>query len=480
MIRHVVLPVVCAALLAAPAVSAPDSGPGQKAAQAESLSSRIDAYVREQIERRRLPGVSVAVVRNGAPILEKGYGYANLEHQTPATADTVYQLASVTKQFTAAAVMALVEEGRLSLDETLGSRLPDVPESWRAVTVRQLLNHTSGIPSFTNLPDFARMARKDMTPAEVLKLVEGRPVEFKPGEKWAYNNTGYYLLGMVIEKASGKRYDEYLRERFFKPLGMDSTRLNDLRAVIRHRAAGYSREGADVVNGEYVSPTQPFSAGAVVSSVRDMAKWALALEGEKALKRGSLDQMWAPTKLADGKVTQYGFGWGLAEQTGRRAMRHGGGIQGFSTEIALFPEHRLAVVVLVNMDGGHAGALADGIASLYVPALAPPVVMAIEDKEPQVTRRVREILVSNAEGKLDPEWFTPEAGKFILGEPAKAAGQFLKSLGELKKLELLERKEEGGLRHYTYRVLYARMPLRLMVEFTPGMKVAGIRLGPEG
>ena len=241
-----------------------------------STTDGVDAFVQGLMQKRHIPGVSVAVVHDGSVVLEKGYGLANLELGVPATENTVYQLASVTKTFTATAVMMLVQEGKLALDDKITERLPDLPTAWQKVTIRHLLSHTSGIKSYTSVRDFHKTSRKDYAQRELLDLVAKEPLEFTPGEKWNYSNTGYFLLGMLIEKVGGKPYGEFMAERIFKPLNMAHTRANDLRAIIPNRAQGYEWNGKELRNGEYVSPSQPFAAGMLVSNVSDLVKWDAA------------------------------------------------------------------------------------------------------------------------------------------------------------------------------------------------------------
>ena len=230
--------------------------PGKAEATAD-----VDAYVQRLMTKRHIPGVSIAVVKDGEVVLAKGYGLANVELGVPATENTVYQLASVTKTFTATAVMMLVQDGKLTLDDKITERLADLPKAWEKVTVRHLLSHTSGIKSYTSLRDFGKTVRKDYAPRDLLELVSKEPLEFSPGDKWNYSNTNYFLLGMLIEKESGRKYGEFMAERIFKPLGMTNTRANDLHAIIPGRAQGYTWDGKALRIGEYHSPTQPFAAG---------------------------------------------------------------------------------------------------------------------------------------------------------------------------------------------------------------------------
>jgi D-alanyl-D-alanine carboxypeptidase len=344
---------------AAPAaVKAPDSVDG------------IDEYVRAEMRKQQIPGASIAIVRNGKVASTKGYGMANLELSVPATENTVYQLASVTKPFTATAVMVLVEEGKLGLDEEISKQLADLPKTWKSVTVRQLLNHTSGIKNYAAVRAFHKTPSKDYTHREILDFVANEPLEFAPGDKWEYSNTGYILLGMLIERVSGKTYGDFLAGRIFEPLGMMQTRVNDLRAIIPNRAQGYDSKGGVLRNGEYLSPSQPFAGGMLVSSVSDLVKWDASLETEKLLKKSSLEQMVTPTETKKGEAAGYGFGWYVEKVNGRRLIAHGGGLPGFSAQISRFVDDKLTVIVLTNASNGHPGDLAQGIAGRILPVLA--------------------------------------------------------------------------------------------------------------
>lgn len=442
---------------------------------------KVDAYVRAEMEKRHIPGVSVAVVRDGQVTLAKGYGLSDVELSAPAGADTVYELASVTKQFTATAVMMLVEEGKIGLDDSITKLVPDLPSAWSGVTVRHLLTHTSGIKSYTDLyptpMGFEKAARLDVTPKELIAKVAELPPDFAPGEKWHYNNTGYFLLGMLIEKVSGKPYGEFLAERIFLPLGMTATRLNDMAAIVPNRASGYAYRGGQLRNAAYVSPTQPFAAGALVSTVSDMAKWDAALYTDKLVKKATLDQMWTPAKLKDRKETDYGFGWQISKRNGHRLIAHGGGIPGFSTQIARFVDDRLTVIVLTNLDGGDAGRLALGIAGLYLPALA-EAPKGITDDDSKTTAALREVLVSLAEGKADPERFIPEARKEVFPDRAKQAKELLSGFGPLKSFVLVERRMDGDLKVHRYRATFGDTDVIVMFAVTKEGKIAGAGISP--
>jgi D-alanyl-D-alanine carboxypeptidase len=439
-------------------------------------ADRVDDIVKAHLKKSKAPAASFAVIRNGKVVKSAGYGLANVEHKVPATKKTVYQLGSITKQFTAVAVMMLVEAGKLNVDEAVSNILADLPASWSGVTVRHLLTHTSGITGYTSLPNFQSMERKDVTHAEVIKSVASLPLEFKPGEKWNYSNTGYYLLGMIIEKLSAKGYSGYLQEKIFGPLGMSSTRTNDLSAIIPNRAAGYTRRGEEVRIAPMISMSWPFSAGVLVSTVTDMAKWDAAVGTDKLLKKSSWDMVWTPVRLNDGSTHPYGFGWAVESENGHRRIEHGGGIPGFTTDMARYPDDGLTVVVLTNSDANNPGQLLKEIAQSYVPGLAPKM---IADKEPEVTKLVRDMLEQTAAGTLKQDRFTPEMAAQIFPDRIKGGARLLSSQGALEKVSLVDRKEEADMRRYEYLAKYRALTLRVKMTLTKEGKIAGLLLGPE-
>lgn len=441
-------------------------------------ADKIDDYIKVQMQRQHIPGLSLAVVKEGKILKAQGYGVANVETATPATENTVYQLASVTKQFTATAIMMLVEEGKIHLDDKITNLLPDLPAAWDAVTVRHLLNHTSGIKSYTNIRDFDKTVRKDYTQRELLALVTKEPMEFAPGEKWNYNNTGFVLLGMLIEKVTGKSYGEFLEERIFKPLGMTKTRVNDLQVIIPNRAHGYSWGREGLRNGEYVSPTQPFSAGALASTVSDMAKWDAALYSDKLVKTSTLDQMWTATPLTKGGMAGYGFGWEVGMMNGHRQISHGGGIPGFSTYISRFVDDKLTIIVLANSDSGNTGLLAQDVAGLVQPDLAKKPDPVIPDPDPQLTERVKGALLGMMRGDADIEIFT-EAMKAQRAAHKQEEKEMLAPFGALKSMQLLERREADQGVRLRYRAVFANQTVTLFVNLDKTNKIAGLGLRPE-
>jgi D-alanyl-D-alanine carboxypeptidase len=448
-------------------------------APAWAKDDRLDAYVKAEMLRNHVPGLSLAVIRDGKTVLAKGYGWANAELRVPASPDTVYQLASVTKQFTATATMMLVEEGQISLEDKITTFLPDLPAAWSEVTVWHLLTHTSGIKSYTSLRDFTRTLRKDYTHDEIIKLVSDVPLDFPPGEQWRYNNTGYFLLGMILERVSGKPYGEFLAERIFKPLQMTSTRVNDLTEVIPNRAAGYAWRGNRLRQGEYTSPTQPYAAGALLSTVEDLAKWDAALYTETLVKQATLRRMWTPARLNDGKPTGYGFGWGIGEYRGHRLISHGGGIPGFSTQISRFVDDRVTVVVLCNLEGGSSDALAKGVAARFMPGLQASLPKAIEDSDPKTTAKLKELVRRAANGAADRSLFTPQARAPMFLTRADETRDYLGLLGHLRSFLLIERSETSGRPTLRYRATFGDTPLIAAFTLTEEGKVSSAALSPE-
>ena len=323
---------------------------GARAQDTRALVYYIDSVSNAAVAEKRTAGVSVAVVKNGRTVLAKGYGFADLENDVPATPETVYRIGSVTKQFTSAAIMKLIEQGKLTLDDTLQKFFPNFPTQGNRVTVRHLLNHTSGIKSYTSLgPKWARLIRLDLATDSVVALFANEPFDFKPGDSYRYNNSGYFLLGMIIEKLSGKTYAQYLKDEIFTPLGLKSTLYCDQASLIKHRAQGYATQpGGGFINAEPLSMTQPYSAGALCSTVNDLAVWTQALASGKVVSPASYKLMTTPVALNDGKPIGYGFGLGTGMLGGHRQVSHNGGINGFISELHHYPDDSVITVVLTN------------------------------------------------------------------------------------------------------------------------------------
>lgn len=315
--------------------------------------------------RQHIPGLALLVARDGKTVRAQGYGLANVELHVPVKPETIFQSGSVGKQFTATAVMMLVEEGKIGLDDPITKYLKGTPASWNEVTIRELLSHTAGFTDYPKNFDF----RRDYTEAQLLKIVEGIPLAFPPGTKWSYANLGYLTLGVLIHQVTCKFYGDFLQERIFQPLGMTTTRIISEADIVPNRAAGYRLVKGELKNQEWVSPTLNTTAdGALYFSVLDLAKWDAALYTEKLLKRSTLDQMWTVAKLKNGEPNSghYGFGWEIQTKGSHRVVEHNGSWQGFETHISRYMEDKLTVVVLANLDSADPGKIADHVAELYL------------------------------------------------------------------------------------------------------------------
>jgi CubicO group peptidase (beta-lactamase class C family) len=335
--------------------------------QATDLPAKLDKVVEGYAKNRNFIG-SVLVAKGGKVILEKGYGMANIELDVPNKPETKFRLGSITKQFTSAAILQLKEQGKLSLEDPACKYFENCPEAWKPITIHHLLTHTSGIPSYTAQKEFAtpKFMRQPLTPVEVVMITKDKPLEFQPGEKYTYNNTGYVMLGVIIEKASGEKYADYLKKHIFEPLDMQDSGYDVTRTVMKNRAAGYAQGPGGITNADYLDMSLPHAAGSLYSTVRDLYRWDRALYTDKVVSKASRDLMWTPVK------NNYGFGWAVNKVHDRKQVGHGGGINGFSTMIQRFPDDDGVVIVLANTQGTNAGALANALSgTLFGEAITP-------------------------------------------------------------------------------------------------------------
>jgi CubicO group peptidase (beta-lactamase class C family) len=361
----------------------------------------IDSFIAAELARQKIPGLAVGVYSRGKVLLAKGYGLSNVELSVPVKPETIFQSGSVGKQFVSAAIMMLVEADKLSLDDSLTKFFPEAPAAWKPILIKNLLSHTSGLSEYETEertgPQGPFYMRLDFTEAELVTKIEALPIEWPPGDKWAYRNTNYVLLGVIIHKITGKPYYEFLGERIFRPLGMTSTRLISERDIIPNRAAGYELDNGQLKNQEWVSPTFNSTAdGTLYFNVLDLAKWDAALYGSQLLKPSSLDRSWTVYPLNDGKPNPagYGFGWSIGKQNDHKRIEHGGAWQGFTCDISRYPDDNLAVVVLTNLDAGHSNpaVIAHVVAGLADAALLPPKLAPISDTQPAIADSLRKCL----------------------------------------------------------------------------------------
>jgi CubicO group peptidase (beta-lactamase class C family) len=363
----------------------------------------VDDYVARVMEKERIPGVSIAVVKDGRLVRAQGYGLANVELDVKATADTVYQSGSVGKQFTAAGILLLAEDARLALDDRLSKHFPGGPAAWHRISIRHLLTHTSGLKDYG---DDELDYRRDYSEEELLKVMMKLPLEFEPGTQWSYSNSGYLVLGLLTSKLAGKHWGEFQAERIFQPLGMATTRVISEKDIVKNRAAGYTLNDKRVLkNQDWVSPSLNTCAdGALYFTVKDLAAWEAALHERRLLKPESFEAWWTPVALADGTTYQYGFGWGIGEQRGERLIGHTGSWQGFQTAIERYVDRGLTIIALANLAQASPGTMALEIAGLLDPALKLPDASRTEaDPDPGRAAKLRSLLQAWADSRPAPE-----------------------------------------------------------------------------
>jgi CubicO group peptidase (beta-lactamase class C family) len=334
-------------------------------AHAVQPADDVTRIVHAEMEKQHIPGLALLVSRKGVPIRAQGFGLASLELNVPVKPETIFQSGSIGKQFTATAVMLLVEEGKIGLNDPLSKYFAEGPGWWSEVTIRELLSHTAG---FTDYPkDFD--LRKDYSEEELLKMVEAIPPAYAPGTNWKYSNLGYVTLGILIHRVSGQYFGDFLQDRVFKPLGMSTTRIMSEADIIPNRAAGYRLENGQIKNQEWVSPSANSTAdGSLYFTILDLAKWDAALYTEKVLKESSKREMWTVAALSDGKPNRahYGFGWFVESRSGHRVVEHDGRWQGFSTQISRYFDDGLTIVILANQGYCDPHLIADEVAAIYL------------------------------------------------------------------------------------------------------------------
>jgi CubicO group peptidase (beta-lactamase class C family) len=360
----------------------------------DPVGARMDEVVQSYVKDKERPFMgTVLVERAGQVLLSKGYGSANLEWEIPNTPATKFRLGSITKQFTAAAILLLEERGQLRLDDPVKKHMPDAPAAWDKVTVHHLLTHTSGIPSFTSFPDQPALNALPTFPKETVRRFRDKPLEFEPGQRFRYNNSGYVLLGYLLERITGQSYREFIQQNIFQPLEMKDSGYDSASTLIPRRASGYTRgrKGAPV-NAHFIHMTIPHAAGALYSTTEDLVRWQHGLFGGKLIQPGSLEKMITPFKR------DYALGVVVSTVKGHKKIEHGGGIDGFNTQLAYYPDDKLIVAVLANLNGPAAYDIAGKLASL---AMGEEVVLASERKEVPVPPEVLAAYVGSYELRPD-------------------------------------------------------------------------------
>ncbi len=443
---------------------------GAGAARADRLDDAISA----EMKRRHIPGLAVLVIKDGKIVREKGYGLANVEHGVPVTPKTVFQSGSVGKQFTAALVMLLAEDGKLKLDDPISRHLADTPKAWEGITIRHLLTHTSGLGDPYTKLDF----RKDYTDAELIALEATIPVLFAPGEKWAYSNMGYHLLGFICNKVGGKFYGDQMRERIFAPLGM-STQIISESDIVPHRAAGYEWAKGRLKNQDWVAPRLNTTAdGSLYLTARDLALWDQALYGDKVLSARVREASWTPVKLNDGTSAPYGYGWSLEARNGHRHISHGGAWQGFKSHLSRFVDDRLTVIILANSAAAQPGKFSNMVTAHYVPALAFVPPRPIAETEPAVTVLVRAAVAGVAAGTVPASLTEKEAAR-LSPDAIKDMADTLRQSGPLQSVALLSRGKEGEPRRYRYRFTFKDDTMIVFAQLDKDDKIERFGIFPE-
>jgi CubicO group peptidase (beta-lactamase class C family) len=437
---------------------------------------QVDRFVLAEMHQEGVPGVAVGIVSKGEVIAAKGYGEANVELGVPVTPKTMFQSGSVGKQFTAVAVMLQVEGGKLALDDSVTKYLPDAPASWRPITIRHLLTHTSGIPDYTEgvAEGNSRSIdlRRDYTEDELCKAAFGLSLEFEAGSRWSYSNTGYLLLGIIIHKVSGRFYGEVLKERVFAPLAMNSARIISEADIVPNRAAGYRLVNGELKNQEWVAPTINTTAdGSLYLSMLDLIAWDRGLRAQAILKGESWPLIYTPVTLRSGKTYPYGFGWFLDESGGKPWYHHSGSWQGFESYISRYLGDDLTIIVLGNLADARLQRFVDGIAAIIDSKLAKlEPSTPIRDREPAVTERVRTLLRAARQGTLSPRDLPYMRGSFQA--QVKHYQEVLRPLEAPPRLYLVDRREMGDDRVYTYVVACGTSTLRVQIGVAPDDRVS--------
>lgn len=339
---------------------------------------KIDKLILSEMESQEIPGVSVAIVHSGKTVYKKSFGLANIEYSVKVKTESPFKIASLTKPLTAIAIMQLVENEKISLDDKIESYVDSIPASWKPITIRQLLTHTSGLADYFQAPAWSwkNSWRLDLTHREFLQMCSKSPMAYQPGEKMKYCNTGYYLLGMVIEKASNMSYAEYLSQHIFKPIGMSHSQRDRSQLVIHDRASGYTLNNGELENSEYTSDTWAYSEGGVITTAEDLAKLDSSFYTEVLLKKSSIEQLWTPAKLSNGSIgvigdngagkpNYYGAGWFISDYKGHKLILAGGNKPGYTCTYFRFPDSQISIIILSNLSSSQLYSLAGEIGEMF-------------------------------------------------------------------------------------------------------------------
>lgn len=442
-----------------------------------TLANSIDAIVRRAIERQHLPGISIAVTCEGQTLFARGYGMRNIGEALPADADTIYSIASVSKQFAVAALMQLAERGRLRLDDKLSRYFSWHPYG-ETVELRHLLNHTSGIPDYFPVENLDRIGFVDASPRDIAETVLNRPPAFEPGAEYQYSNTGYVLLGAVIEAVAEQSYAEYLETHFFKSLDMTRTAVDDAPVIRSNVAIGYTSFalGPLQIARDY-HPSWEFATGGLSSTVNDLRKWNRALRRGNVVSTESYAQMTTASVLDNGHPVNYGFGLGVSDVNGIREIRHTGGLPGMSTDNTTYPDRDIDIIAFVNLDG----------CSMYATVVRPILALLLDDPALGGTRRpdlaassglderpaAKQWIRSAALGDIGALPFTAKFERFLKAHrPEPYAG--LRDCGAVTSIALVDATRRDPETTFGYRVDFERGPLLASLTVRDDNRIAGL------
>lgn len=440
-------------------------------------ADKVDKLVQSRLTERQIPGAAVAVIQAGRVVKLKGYGVASLEFGVPVTVDTAFEIGSVSKQMTAAGIMLLVEDGKVSLDEKISKYLPGTPEAWKDVTVRHLLTHTSGVKSYSSLDGFALLKRLKVE--AFIKQLAPYPLEFPVGERNIYSNSGFTLLAYIIESASGRPYSEFMQERIFRPLGMTKTTDRDPQFIVKNRATGYEWNGSRYEGRDW-DLTDLKGAGSIVSTISDMVKWNTALNGSAFLKPSSKAEMWKQFTFNNGTLSPYGFGWRISDIRGHKLIGHTGQTSGFGAANFRYASKNLTVVVLTNLgESGMGSLIATGIAKLYIPTMSLKAMKLASDADPVQTQKVLKALTARLANDPDKTLMTAQLIQTLSTKRAKDLNSRIALFGAVRKLDLVGVEKANSKDYFIYRAGTGRRLFLWRIVFDGDQKISEMTLEEE-
>jgi len=438
----------------------------------QETKDAIDKLATDTLVRSGVPSASIAVVKDGQVVYVKAYGNAKLEPQTAATTDMRYSIGSISKQFTAASILLLQEQGKLSLDDKVAKFVPDLTRA-NEVTIRQLLSHTSGYQDYWPQDYVMPMMLEPTTAQKILDMWARKPLDFDPGTKWQYSNTNYVIAGLIIEKASGMPLFQFMQQKIFTPLGMKSVGSIDQNRLGDTDAVGYMRYALGPLR---IAPKEGsgwlFAAGELAMSPQELARWDISLMDRKLLKPASYREMETEAQLKNGLGVRYGLGLSVAMESGHRAVSHGGEVSGFTTENIVFPDDRVAVVALSNQDAASAASsIAHGIV---------PMMFAVEDPTTAAkTEQVRKILEGFQKGTIDRSLFTGNANAYLSEQALKDLAVGLAPLGAIQEVTQTSKGSRGGMILRVYRARFGQRNLRVWTYEMPDGKLEQYQIAPQ-